>query len=588
MNRFFPARILAGIWLVLSLAAQAGQAPVTQLHALFDAEWERSLREDPVSASYLGDARYAGLWPDRSLSAIAASHAADQAALQALHRIDRATLSVTDQISYDLFARQIKEAIEAYAFRRFLAPLDQRGGIQTQDELAEVLPFATQADYVAWLQRLEALPVLIEQTMELMRTGIREGRLMPKVVMQRVPAQIEKQIVADAADSPFYKPLRQMPAGIDPRQSAQLRRQAERLIGKGVVPAYRRFLEFFTREYLPACPDDPGIWAQPDGDALYAFLVRRYTTTALTPAQVHDIGLAEVARIEGDMHKVLDEVGFDGTLAEFNASLRKDPRFYYTTGAELLEGYQALAKRIDGELPRLFRTMPRLPYGVRAVPDNIAPDTTTAYYLPGAADGSRAGFYYANLYRPETRPKYEMEALTLHEAVPGHHFQIARAQELTGLPQFRKNGWGMTAFVEGWGLYAESLGPELGLYRDPYSRYGALTYEMWRAVRLVVDTGIHAKHWTRQQAIDYFMAHTAKSELDVVNEIDRYIAWPGQALAYKIGELKIRELRTRAEQALGTAFDVRAFHDAVLEQGAVPLDVLERQIDLWIRTQQRD
>jgi uncharacterized protein (DUF885 family) len=415
-----------------------------------------------------------------------------------------------------------------------------------------------------------------------MRMGIEEQRLHPKIVMQRIPAQIEKQIVDDATQSPFYRPFTQFPASIPEDAQRRYTAQAQKLIRREIVPAYRRFHRFFVNDYLPACPDEVGAWKQPRGDTFYAWAARRFTTTPLTPDQIHDIGLAEVERIRAEMEAIREGVGFDGDLQAFFAHLRSDPQFYYASGEELLEAYQALSKRVDPELPRLFGRIPRLPYGVRPIPDNIAPDTTTAYYLPGAADGTRAGWYYVNLYKPETRPKYEMEALTLHEAMPGHHFQIALAQELDGLPQFRRSSRGMTAFVEGWGLYAESLGEELGFYRDPYAKFGALTYEMWRAVRLVVDTGLHHKRWSRQQAIDFFMANAAKSELDIVNEIDRYIAWPGQALAYKIGELKIRELRTRAEQKLGDRFDVRTFHDRVLGNGAIPLDVLERQIDTWI------
>ncbi|TJY63038.1 DUF885 domain-containing protein [Sinimarinibacterium sp. CAU 1509] len=578
--------IIAGLASICAFCSLTARADATaELHALFDREWQRGLQEDPEGASYLGDARYNDRWPDRSLTAIAASHAADQAALKALDAIDRDALPAGEQINYDLFRRQYTEALEGYAFHPFLMPLNQRGGIQTQDEILEVLRFEKSKDYDDWLARLEALPTLIDQTEALMREGLREKRMQPQIVMQRVPAQIDKQIVDDPSSSPFFKPFIEFAENIAPEQQQAYRERAQRLIAKEIVPAYQRFRAFFVNDYLPACPQQVGAWVQPDGDKLYAFRTRQFTTTQLTPKQIHAIGLSEVKRIRAQMQAIIRQVGFDGDFAAFNAHLRSDPQFYYTDGDALLEAYRALAKRIDPELPRLFKTTPRLPYGVRPIPDNIAPDTTTAYYLPGAADGTRAGYYYVNLYKPESRPKYEMEALTLHESVPGHHFQIARAQELGALPEFRKNGWGMTAFVEGWGLYAESLGDELGLYQDPYSKYGALTYEMWRAVRLVVDTGMHYKHWTREQAIDYFKANTPKAELDIVNEIDRYIAWPGQALAYKIGQLKIRELRTRAEKALGQKFDVREFHDVVLGSGAIPLDLLERNVDAWIQAQ---
>jgi prolyl oligopeptidase len=317
---------------------------------------------------------------------------------------------------------------------------------------------------------------------------------------------------------------------------------------------------------------------------MYESAARRFTTTSLSPEQIHQIGLDEVARIRGEMEELIQELGFDGDLQDFNDYLRTAPEFYYESPEALFEGYLAVSKRLDPELVKLFGRLPRMPYGVRAIPEQIAPDTTTAYYMRPAADGSRAGYYYVNLYRPEVRPKYEMEVLSVHEAVPGHHLQIALAQELEGLPTFRKLS-GPTAFIEGWGLYSERLGYDMGLYRDPYSRYGQLIYDMWRAVRLVVDTGMHYMGWTREQAIEYFKNNAAKTEADIINEIDRYIGWPGQALAYKIGQLKILELRSRAEQRLGDRFDIRAFHDHLLGAGALPLDVLEERMDRWLASQ---
>ncbi|HEV7716875.1 MAG TPA: DUF885 domain-containing protein, partial [Steroidobacteraceae bacterium] len=348
-----------------------------------------------------------------------------------------------------------------------------------------------------------------------------------------------------------------------------------------VIPAYARFEKFFRERYVPASRSTDGIWDTPDGMAFYEERARFHTTTSLTPEQIHQIGLKEVTRIRAEMDKVIREVGFKGSFTEFLEFLRTDPRFYYKTPDELFRAYAVLAKQIDPELVKLFRRLPRTPYGVRPIPATSAPNTTTAYYQGPALDGSRAGYYYVNLYRPEVRPKYEMEVLTLHEAVPGHHLQISLAQEQADLPAFRRNAE-HTAFVEGWALYTESLGDRIGLYKDPYSRFGQLTYDMWRAVRLVVDTGIHAKHWTRQQAIDYFKANAAKTEADIINEVDRYISWPGQALAYKVGQLRILELRSLAERELGPKFDIRDFHDVVLSNGAVPLDVLERQVKDWI------
>jgi len=422
---------------------------------------------------------------------------------------------------------------------------------------------------------------LMDQTIALMREGIRERMVHPKVIMQRLPGQIEKQTVTDPAQSPFYKPFLHFSRNISAADQQRLQAAAGKAIEKQIVPAFQKFKEFFTSEYLPACYDQVGAWQLPHGDELYAFDVRHYTTTNQTPEQVHQTGLREVARINSEMQRVMAQTGFKGSREEFFNFLRTDPRFFYKSPDDLFEAYKALAKSVDPNLVKLFRTLPRQPYGVEAIPTAVAPDTTAAYYRPGAPDGSRAGTYFVNLYKPDARPKWEMTALTLHESVPGHHLQIALAQELGELPMFRRTA-GYTAFVEGWGLYAESLGDDMGLYADPYSKFGQLTYEMWRAVRLVVDTGIHAKHWTREQAIQYFKDNAPKAELDIINEIDRYIAWPGQALAYKTGELKIKELRARARQELGDQFNIKEFHEVVLGSGAVPLDILERDVKGWI------
>jgi uncharacterized protein (DUF885 family) len=427
----------------------------------------------------------------------------------------------------------------------------------------------------------------MDQTIALMREGIKERMVHPQVIMERLPAQIDKQIVSDPTQSGFYKPFQHFSTGVSAADQQRLTQEARQAVEQQVVPAFKKFKEFFVKEYLPACFDQVGIWQVPHGDELYAFDVRRYTTTDLTPDQVHEIGLKEVARIRAEMDGIMKQAGFKGSRDDFFKFLRTDPQFFYKSPDDLFEAYKATAKTIDPNLVKIFRTLPREPYGVEAIPDVAAPDTTAAYYRPGAADGSRAGTYFVNLYKPDTRPKWEMLVLTLHESVPGHHLQIARAHELGEMPKFRRFA-GYTAFIEGWGLYAESLGDDMGLYTDPYSKFGELTYQMWRAVRLVVDTGIHAKHWTRDQAIKYFMDNAPKAELDIVNEIDRYIAWPGQALAYKIGELKIQELRARAHEQLGAKFDLKAFHDVVLGSGPLPLDILERNVNDWIAEQKRE
>jgi len=576
--------------MVTSLVALAQSRPVPQnadtkaLHALFDAEWDYSMQQSPENASELGDRRWNDRWSDESLVAYARRYAHNREVLAGLKKINRANLNAADQLNYDLFQKNYERALEGYKFRQFLIPLNQRGGIQTQDELADSLRFETKKDYQDWITRMRSFPVLMDQTIDLMREGIKERMVHPKVIMQRLPAQIDKQIVSDPTQSGFYKPFQHFSAEISPADQQELSQEARQAIEQQVVPAYKKFKEFFVNEYLPACFDQVGIWQVPHGDELYAYDVRRYTTTDLTPDQVHEIGLKEVARIRAEMDRVMQQTGFKGTREEFFKFLRTDPQFYYKSPDDLFEAYKAMAKTIDPNLVRVFRTLPREPYGVEAIPAVAAPDTTAAYYRPGAADGSRAGTYFVNLYKPETRPKWEMLVLTLHESVPGHHLQIARAHELGEMPKFRRFA-GYTAFIEGWGLYAESLGDDMGLYTDPYAKFGELTYQMWRAVRLVVDTGIHAKHWTRDQAIKYFMDNAPKAELDIVNEIDRYIAWPGQALAYKIGELKIHELRTRAQDQIGKKFDLRAFHDMVLGSGPLPLDILERNVNEWIAEQ---
>ncbi len=576
--------------MVTSLVALAQSHPAQQnadtkaLHALFNAEWDYSMQQSPEGASELGDRRWNDRWSDESLGAYTRRYAHNREVLADLKKINRTNLSAADQLNYDLFRKNYERAVEGYKFRQFLIPLNQRGGIQTQDELADSLRFETKKDYQDWIARMRSFPVLMDQTIALMREGIKERMVHPKVIMQRLPAQIDKQIVSDPAQSGFYKPFEHYSSEISAADQQQLSQEARQAIEHQVVPAYKKFKEFFVKEYLPACFDQVGIWQVPHGDELYAYDVRRYTTTDLTPDQVHEIGLKEVARIRAEMDRVMQQTGFKGTREEFFKFLRTDPQFYYKSPDDLFEAYKAMAKTIDPHLVKVFRTLPREPYGVEAIPAVAAPDTTAAYYRPGAADGSRAGTYFVNLYKPETRPKWEMLVLTLHESVPGHHLQIARAHELGEMPKFRRFG-GYTAFTEGWGLYAESLGDDMGLYTDPYAKFGELTYQMWRAVRLVVDTGIHAKHWTRDQAIKYFMDNAPKAELDIVNEIDRYIAWPGQALAYKIGELKIHELRTRAQEQLGEKFDLRAFHDVVLGSGPLPLDILERNVNDWITEQ---
>jgi uncharacterized protein (DUF885 family) len=557
---------------------------VSDLHALFDREWERDLVDNPISATYLGDARYNDRLPDISPAAEAARNAADAKVLDDLARIPRGELPPSEQLNYDLFRHEYETRKAAEPFHAEFYGIEASGGPQSLDELAELVPFETVADYETWIRRMRAIPAFLDQNGELLRRGARQKRTQPRAVMERVLEPLAKQVVDNPEDSPFFERFRAWPDAIVPAERERLTAEAKQVIADSVIPAYRRFQALFRDEYLPATRETVGIWDTPDGRAYYEFLARYHTTTDLTPDEIHATGLKEVARNRAEMQKVMDQVGFNGSLTEFFQHLRTDPRFYYETGDELFRAYAYIVKMIDPELPKLFGKLYRTPFGLRPIPDNSAPNTTTAYYQGPSLDGTRPGYYYVNLYRPEVRPKYEMEVLSVHEAAPGHHLQIALAQEQTELPMFRRAG-GYTAYVEGWGLYSERLGYDLGLYEDPYSRFGQLTYDQWRAVRLVVDTGLHYMKWTRQQAIDYFMANAAKTEADIVNEIDRYISDPAQALAYKIGQLKFLELRARAEQALGERFDIRAFHDTALATGAVPLDILERGMDAWIAAQ---
>jgi uncharacterized protein (DUF885 family) len=553
-------------------------------HALLDEAWEWYLAENPMVASRAGDRRYNTEWSDDSLAAIERRHLERRDFLRRVYAIDRAALPEADKLNYELFRRDLQRRVDEHQFSGFLMPFSQRGGVQNLDSQAAYLRFEKVADFEDWLARLDKIDTVVEQTIEVANRGIEQGVVLPRILMERIPDQIAVQLVEDGKDSPFYRTFETMPDSIAAKDQERLRAAAIRTIEDTVVPAYRKLARYFDKTYLPATRDSIGLSNLPNGSAWYEFLSRQYTTTVMTPDEIHRTGLEEVKRIRGEMQQIIDELEFEGDFQDFLTFLRTDPQFYYDNPDDLYEAYLATSKRIDPELVKLFGTLPRMPYGVKPIPDAIAPDTTTAYYSRPAADGSRAGIYWVNLYKPEVRPKYEIEVLSVHEAMPGHHLQLAIQQELGDMPNFRRYS-GFTAFVEGWGLYSESLGYDLGLYKDPYSRFGALTYDMWRAVRLVVDTGIHYKGWTRQQAIDFFKDNAAKTEHDIVNEIDRYIVMPGQALAYKIGQLKILSLRASAEAALGDDFDVRAFHDALLGAGALPLDVLQQRMDTWLAEQ---
>ncbi len=556
----------------------------SDFNALLDEVWEYRLDQFPTFASYLGDRRANDQWPDQSLDAIQARQAAARDFLSRLYAIPRAELSEGDQLNYELFRRDLQDDVDRFKFKGYLLPFSHRGGVQTLDDRTRSIPQATVEDYEDWLARMASIDTVIEQTIARAEQGRKDGIMPPAVLMERIPDQIATQLVETGTESPFYEFFDDLPASFNDADRERLQAAAVDTIEETVVPAYRRLARYFEDTYLPASRQSVGLSELPNGSEWYEFLTKSFTTTAMTPDEVHRLGLDEVKRIRDEMQLIIDEVEFEGDFAEFLEFLRTDPQFYYDNPEDLYQAYLATSKRIDPELVKLFGKLPRMPYGVKPIPAATAPDTTTAYYSRPAADGSRAGIYWVNLYRPEVRPKYEIEVLSVHEAMPGHHLQLALQQELGEMPNFRRFS-GFTAFVEGWGLYSESLGPELGLYKDPYSRFGALTYEMWRAVRLVVDTGMHYKGWTREQAIDFFKANAAKTEHDIVNEIDRYIGNPGQALAYKVGQLRILAIRKNAEAALGEDFDIRAFHDHLLGAGALPLDVLEQRMDAWVQAQ---
>ena len=564
---------------------------VKKFRAFLDEDWKRALVDQPEAATWLGFPGQNRRWRDNSPQGIELrkKHLRDSIAM--LKTIRREELPEVEKLNYDLYARFLADIEEGTQYGddagggSLLMPLNQRDGIQqSAAEILALMPHETVADYEDMLARLEALPVAVEQTLALLQDGLKRGYTPPKITLRDVPKQVADLIPSEPMASALLEPFTAFPAGFPESDRARLTDRAKSVYASAVVPAFQKLHAYLAATYIPACRESIAVSALPNGAANYAFRVRLETTTSLTPQQIHEIGLAEVKRIHAEMEKVIAATAFKGSFHEFTEFLRTDPRFFYDKPDDLVNGYRLIVKKIDPELASLFGKLPRLPYGVTPIPEFKAPSQTTAYYQSGAPNVGRPGWYFVNTYKLDARPKWEMEALSLHESVPGHHLQISLAQELEGVPEFRRHA-GYTAFVEGWALYAESLGEEIGMYKDPYSKFGQLSYEMWRAVRLVVDTGMHSMGWTRQQAIDYFRENTGKTDQDVIAEIDRYIVWPGQALAYKIGQLKIRELRKEAESRLGVKFDERKFHDAVLENGALPLSVLEARMKLWLDSQ---
>jgi uncharacterized protein (DUF885 family) len=561
---------------------KAGQSDAERAHELFKIRWEYSMYESPETATYFGYHEPNDRWTDYSPAAIERRKREPQAALKVIQTIHREKLNVADQLNYDLFKKELERGIEGNRFKGEYLAITQLSGIQ-QDvpQNLEMMPHASVGDYEAMIRRLRGVSNVVEQVVGLLQKGLESGITPPRITLRDVPQQVQDLLIAEPLKNPILHSFTEFPKGFPAGEQARLQAEAAAVLTNSVLPAFSKLHRFLSDKYVPGARESIAMSDLPDGKEWYAFNARTSTTTTKTPEEIHAIGLAEVKRIRKEMDQVIAETGFKGSFAEFCTYLRTDPKFYFDNAESLLQAYRDIAKRVDPELIRLFGKLPRLPYGVLPVPSYMEKSQTTAYYQGGSLESGRAGYFFANTYDLKTRPKWEMEPLSMHEAVPGHHLQISLALELDGMPEFRKHQE-YTAFVEGWGLYSESLGEEMGFYKDPYAKFGRFTYEMWRAIRLVVDTGMHSKGWSRQQAIDYFKANAGKTEHDITVEVDRYIVWPGQALAYKIGELKIKELRAYATQELGKNFDVRAFHDELLGNGALPLDVLEKRMRDWV------
>jgi uncharacterized protein (DUF885 family) len=552
-----------------------------QLDQLFSDEWDFRLRENPPFATQAGEHRFNDRMPSLTEDDFERRLGRISEFLERLKTIARDSLSPVDQLNYDFFSRELQIQADSIRFGTCYIPITKSDGLPVYfPDIVLITPYRTTKDYENYLQRLRAFARIANEHIDIMRAGIAKGCLPSRWAMAGVVDGFRLHATCPVEQSVFYQPFHALPASFSKSDCARLLAAGQQAIVQSIRPGYQALANFIEQEYLPAIPEKLDTLQLPDPSGFYFFCIQRYTSLDLSPVEIHQTGLAEVARTCAEMIGVMHSVGFTGTVREFSDTLRRDPRFFADTPEQLMKEVAYLMKRVEGQLPALFKILPRTPFGLREIPNHLAPTSTSAYYFLPAGDGTTAGFYYVNTYDLKSRPLYEYEALSLHEAVPGHHLQLAFQLELSGVPPFRK--WGeTTAFIEGWALYAERLGLEMGFYRDPYSNYGRLIYEMWRAARLVVDTGLHAMGWSRQQAIDYLAENTALSLLNIANEVDRYISWPGQALAYKIGELKIRALRQQAEAKLGPRFDLREFHEVVLRNGGIPLNVLEKNVEEW-------
>ena len=560
-----------------------------QLDRLYAQYWEELLKMNPVQATFQGDNRYNDQLPDFGTAQFRAqSRKFTQDWLQRVEAVGSDGLQGQALLSYQIFVRDAKTSLEADAYPGWMQPINQMGGMPSfAVQLGSgtgAQPFKTVQDYDNWLARANRFPALFDTAIANMREGMKTGVVQPRPLMEKVIPQLDALIKPKPEDTLFWGPVKSMPKDFSDADRERLTAAYRDTIGQRVMPAYRKLRAFIADEYLPATRTTVSVDKLPNGAAWYAFNVRNSTSTDMTPAQIHDIGLKEVARIHGEIGKVMQQVGFKGDLQAFFAFMRTDKRFEYKTEGALLEHYRSLEDKVNRRIPEQFSLTPKSPFEIRPVEPFRAKSAAGGSYMSPSEDGSRPGIFYVNTFDLPSRKRWDAEDLYLHEAIPGHHFQLALQQELTDLPKFRRFG-GETAFIEGWGLYAESLGKDLGVYTDPYDYFGYLQNELWRAIRLVTDTGLHSKGWTRDQVIKYMLDNSAESETQATAEAERYIAWPGQALAYKIGELKIQELRAKAERELGAKFDVRAFHAEVLKDGSVPLDVLEAKIDRWIAAQ---
>lgn len=555
-----------------------------ELFSLFDAEWQYELRTHPEFATMLGDVRYNDRLSDNSPEFFQSDVEQKHKFLAQFEAVNPAGLSTQDQLSLELMVRELKLEIEGAKFKQWEMPVNQMGGIHLHlPDMIELTPFKTVSDFDNYLSRLHQIPHAFDQVMANMRSGIRDGLMPPRYLLEKVAAEVEDIAGKTGEASPFAKPIQTFPGDVPADEQHRLRVAVLAAINDEVIPAYQRFADFVRKDYAPHGRTEPGVWALPDGDARYRYAIRSITTTDMTPEQIHVLGLKQVDEIEAQMLALAHKMGFTD-LATLNHHIKNDRSLYARSGQQLLDLYAGYARNMEPELPKLFGHLPKSKLVAVPMEASRSKNAVPADYTDGTADGSRPGHINVNEWDPEHRLILNVEAIAYHEGIPGHHLQLSLAQEMEDLPAFRRHA-GYTAFVEGWALYAERLGKEVGKYQDPYSDYGRLENEMWRAIRLVIDTGVHEKHWSRDQMVDYFHRYTAMDEPNIQSEVDRYIAWPGQALAYKLGQLEILKLRGEAQQKLGARFDIRVFHDEVLGNGALPLGVLDSEVNSWINSQ---